>query len=528
MMKKNLITLIFLLVTILTSPCSGQEEDAAGTFAITGYRVKGNTIFDGAEMAGITAPYTGPAMTTEQIEQARNAQEKAYHELGYPTVLVNIPEQTVESGTVLLEVVESRIRRVRITGNRYYTMERIRNDLPSLAPGSILYLPRLQEELNRLNRGRDLKVAPVLQPGKNPGTIDVELKVVDRLPLHGSLELSNRASHDTSSLRLNGTLRYENLWQRSHSASLQYQTAPEEPDEVQVFAGSYILPSPWHPDDLLVLYGVASDSDTAFGQGFQVTGKGNMVGVRYVCSLPSYKSYAHNITMGVDYKDFDEELGFETGDEPVFTPVKYAPLSFAYTGSLPDSSGFTQFSAGLNMAFRGLVTDSSEFELKRFGARGNYLYATMGVERHQKLPAGFGLFLKLDGQLASQPLISNEQYSAGGMMSVRGYKESEEMGDNAIHAMAELSAADMTTFFARPWESVSAVPYVFFDYASLAVRSPLPGQEAGLDLSGTGVGLRGRVTDRISYDLCWAVALSTTEQTESGTDRANFVLKYEF
>ena len=50
MMKKNLITLIFLLVTILTSPCSGQEEDETGTFAITGYRVKGNTILDGAEM----------------------------------------------------------------------------------------------------------------------------------------------------------------------------------------------------------------------------------------------------------------------------------------------------------------------------------------------------------------------------------------------------------------------------------------------------------------------------------------------
>jgi hemolysin activation/secretion protein len=527
-MKKNRIALVCLLLALLASPCSGQEEEEAGTFAITGYTIKGNTILDAAELAGITSAYTGPVMTTGQIEQARDALEKLYHDRGYPTVLVNIPEQTVESGTVQLEVVESRVRRVRITGNRYYTMERIRTDLPSLAPGSILYLPRLQEELNRLNRSRDLKVAPVLQPGKYPGSIDVELKVVDRLPLHGSLELSNRASHDTSSLRANGALRYENLWQRSHSASLQYQTAPEEPDEVQVVAGSYILPSPWHPDDLLVFYGVASDSDTAFGQGFQVIGKGNIVGARYVCSLPSYKSYAHNITMGMDYKDFDEELGFTSGDEPVLTPVKYAPLSFAYTGSLPDGRGYTQFSAGLNMAFRGLVTDAEEFETKRFNARGNYLYATLGVERHQKLPAGFGLFVKLDGQLASQPLISNEQYSAGGMLSVRGYKESEEMGDNAIHAMAELSAADLASLFDRPWESVSVVPYLFFDYASLAVRSPLPGQEAGLDLSGTGAGLRGRLTDRISFDLCWAVALSTTERTESGTDRANFVLKYEF
>ncbi|MCK9294364.1 MAG: hypothetical protein M0P70_04720 [Desulfobulbaceae bacterium] len=528
MKKKSLIALICLLAVICTSPCFSQEGDVAGTFAINGYKIRGNTILDETELGKITSPFTGQAMTTEQIEEARDVLEKTYHSLGYPAVLVNIPEQTVEGGTVLLDVVESRIRRVRITGNRYYTMERIRTDLPSLAPGSILYLPRLQEELNRLNRSRDLKVAPVLQPGKYPGTIDVELKVQDRLPLHGSLELSNRASHNTSNLRLNGTLRYENLWQRGHSASLQYQTAPEKPDEVQVFAGSYILPSPWSPDDLLVLYGVVSDSDTAFGQGFQVTGKGNIVGGRYVCSLPSYESYAHNITMGMDYKDFDEQLGFASGDEPVYTPIKYAPLSFSYNGSLPDSSGLTQFSAGLNMAFRGLVSDFREFEVKRYGARGNYLFATLGVERHQQLPADFGLYLKLDGQLASQPLISNEQYTAGGMLSVRGYKESEEAGDNAIHAMAEFSAADLTTFFDQPWETVSAVPYIFYDYASLALRSPLPGQQAGIDLSGTGFGLRGRFTDQITYDLCWAMALAATEQTDSGTERVNFVVKYEF
>ncbi|MEW6519462.1 MAG: POTRA domain-containing protein [Thermodesulfobacteriota bacterium] len=527
MMRKNFIVLICLLASMITAPCFGQEEEA-GTFAITGYRVGGNTLLDETELGKITRPYTGPAMTTGQIEQARNALEKSYHALGYPAVLVNIPEQTVEDGTVRLEVVESRIRRVRITGNRYYTMERIRSDLPSLTPGSILYLPSLQEELNRLNRSRDLKIAPVLQPGKYPGTIDVELKVQDRLPLHGSLELSNRASHDTSSLRLNAMLRYENLWQRSHSASLQYQTAPEEPDEVQVFAGSYILPSPWRPDDLLVLYGVVSDSDTAFGQGFQVTGKGNIVGGRYVCALPAYESYAHNITMGLDYKDFDENLGFESGEDPVYTPVTYVPLSFSYTGSLPDSSGLTQFSAGLNMAFRGLVTDSREFAVKRYDARGNYLYATLGLERHQQLPAGFGLDLKLDGQLASQPLIANEQYTAGGMLSVRGYKESEEAGDNAFHFMAELSAADLISLFNQPWESVRAVPYIFYDYASLALRSPLPEQQASFDLSGAGAGLRGRFTDQISYDLCWAVALAATTQTGSGSDRVNFVVKYEF
>ena len=56
------------------------------------------------------------------------------------------------------------------------------------------------------------------------------------------------------------------------------------------------------------------------------------------------------------------------------------------------------------------------------------MYFTAGMERDHKLPSGMGLFLKLDGQIADQPLISHEQYIAGGMTNVRGYKEAEALG----------------------------------------------------------------------------------------------------
>ena len=83
-------------------------------------------------------------------------------------------------------------------------------------------------------------MTPVLRPGKTPGTVEVDLKVKDELPLHGSLELNDRYSTDTSRLRLSAMLRYDNLWQKEHSFSLQYQTAPEKPGEVKVWSGTYL------------------------------------------------------------------------------------------------------------------------------------------------------------------------------------------------------------------------------------------------------------------------------------------------
>ncbi|MFO7738008.1 MAG: ShlB/FhaC/HecB family hemolysin secretion/activation protein, partial [Desulfatiglandaceae bacterium] len=472
-------------------------------------------------------PFVGPAKTAEDVEDARSALESFYHKQGYVTVLVNIPEQTVESGTVRLEIIESKIRRVRITGNRYFTMEKIQKALPSFKEGEILHLPVLQEELAAVNRNPDIKVAPLLTPGKELGTIDVELKVKDKLPLHGSLELNNRSSHDTTNLRLNAIIRYDNLWQKEHSASFQFQTSPEDTDEVKAFAGSYVLPALWGKDQMLAVYGLYSDSEVATGEGFQTLGKGQIYGVRNIIPLPSIDTYTHSLSLGLDYKDFDDDLSFLTGEPAVTTPATYMPLSASYNSSLAHHSGVTSFSAGLNVAFRGLVTDMEEFQDKRFESRGNYLYATLAVERNQPLPRNLNLYAKLDGQIADQPLISNEQYFAGGLRNVRGYKEVEEAGDNAFHATLELSySTDGSRFNLGDWWRVS--PYVFFDYAYLRLKDSLPGEDSTNTLMGAGVGVRGYLTKYFEYELAWGRALEDTTRTDSGEDRFYFVTKGQF
>ncbi|MBN1105203.1 MAG: ShlB/FhaC/HecB family hemolysin secretion/activation protein [Deltaproteobacteria bacterium] len=521
-----------LLFAVLFAPrvfCHAQQQqEQTVTFEIRLFEIKGNTLFDEFDIEQVLRPFAGPEKTAEDVEKARDALEKLYHEKGYPAVFVNIPEQTVEEGTVRLQVIESRIGRVKVSGNRYFSRTKIRKKLASLQPGEILYVPAVQEDLAIINRNPDLKVAPVLAPGRELGLIDVELKVADRLPLHGSLELNNRSTHDTTDLRANALIRYDNLWQKEHSVSVQYQTSPQDMDEVQVIAGSYVLPAPWNEDFLVALYGVWSDSETAFGEGFRVTGKGNIFGARLVMPLPGKDAYNHNVTAGLDYKNFDETLGFLSEAEGgVKTPMRYLPLLFSYNGTLQDSWGQTRFSGGLNMVFRGLVTDQRQFEVKRYQAKGNYLFATLGVERMQKLPFGFGLFAKLDGQIADQPLISNEQFTAGGMESVRGYKESEVLGDDAIHGTIELLGPDLGDLVGLTGK-VQFLPFLFYDFATLRTQEPLPEQDEWQTIQGVGVGVRGKISKYVEYEVSAARALEDTDKVVSGDYEVYFKVKAAF
>ncbi len=515
-------------VQIPEPPPEPEDPSRGPTFPIQAFIVRGNTLFSEQRLAEVLAPYGGPRKTAEDVEAARTALEAFYHERGYPTVMVSVPAQTVENGMVTLEVVEMTIGSVKVKGNRYYRSHLVRKRVPSLETGEIIWVPRLQEELTRANGTPNMKITPSMAPGEEPGTVDVELAVEDRFPLHGSLQLSNRKSPNTTDLRLNALIRYDNLWQLEHSASLQYQTSPMDLNEVEVIAASYVMPTPWKESHSLAFYSLWTDSNSAFGEGFKTFGKGWLLGARYVMPLPAYKKYNHSVTLGLDYKDFEDTLDFGSQSNVLDkTPVQYLPASLAYSASIADSWGFTQFSGGINAAFRGVVSQSYEFEEKRFKAHSNYLYATAGIERVQNLPKEWSLYLKADGQVSDQPLISNEQYAAGGMESVRGYLESEVLGDDAFHMTVELNAPDIFKVF-QLGDKVRGTPYAFYDHAFLRIQRELPAQDDDFHLAGTGLGIRGGFTRFFTYDVCWGIALSDTERTQSGKNRVYFDMKYQF
>jgi len=505
------------------APPAEAEQTGEYSFPIRTFYVSGNTLFPDEQINGLLTPLTGEGKKSADVEAARDLLEKFFHDNGYPAVLVNIPEQSTDGGMIQLQVLEGKVGAVVVTGNRWFSTKMLRERLPSLTPGNQVSSAAIKQDFTAINQNPDRKVTPGMGPGKEPGTVDFEVKVEDQLPFHGSLELNNKAGHNSTELRLLSQLRYDNLWQQEHSLSLQYQMSPQDTRQVKVFNGTYMLPLPWNRDHRFILYGMWTGSETPVGDGFRSTGKGIVVGGRYLLPLKGSDRYTHSLTFGADYKDFEDVL--TTADADVRTPVTYLPVSLAYSASLfdPASKSLTLLNAGVGMTFRGAVTDQTEFNDKRFKGRANYMTATLGLEQRQPLWAGFDLTAKLDGQLASEPLISNEEFSAGGMDSVRGYRESEAMSDSGLHWSLEAIAPDLGGL--AGWSWLTARPYLFHDLAQLWVMEPLVGQEKKTLLQGMGAGMRGTVTKWMEYQLDGGFALEATSRTPAGSSRVNFKVK---
>jgi len=508
--------------------CSFTLVVAEMTFEIRGYEITQNELIPDGDIQELLWPYIGHTRTTEDVEKARAEVEKYFQQQGYLRVMVNIPEQTLESGIVRLEVLDSKVGRVQVTGNRYYTKEMLLRELPSITPGQVLNVADINNDFGKIARNPNLKIKLGLVPGRKPGEDTVQLEVEDKLPLHGRIELNNHASHDTSNLRLSGMIRYDNLWQKNHSISLQAQTSPENTDEVQVVSSSYVMPSSWDPEQLFVFYAVWSNSESSTGGDINVVGKGNILGARYIQPLSGTKNYAHNLTIGVDYKKFDETVDFSDGSEdPIVTPISYVPISLNYGSSLRGETGFTLFSSGITATVRGLGAEQKEFATKNYQSRGNYLRFNASVERRQQLPASMHLNLKLQGQLASEPLISNEQFSAGGVDSVHGYKESEASGDNAFAASVELVGPELFKLAGCDYRA-TATPRLIYEHSSIELIEPLPGQDEHISLNGLGAAVQGQLREGLEYRFDWGLALSETGKTDSGTQRVYFSLVYQF
>lgn len=490
-------------------------------FDIFEFQVEGNTKLKNEQIETAIYPHMGEKKSIDDVNKARDALEKTYHQAGYLTVLVDIPEQDVDKKVVRLNVTEGKVGKLRIKDSHYFSLGRIKELSPSVKEGEVPHFPTLQADITRLNRTADKRVTPVLRAGKTFGTVDVDLKVEDALPVHANLELNNRYSRDTTKPRLGGMIRYDNLWQREHSLSLNFLVSPENTDEVQVLSANYLMRFDTS-DTLLALYGVKSKSNVATVGGINILGDGTILGARLIKPLPTVDNYFHSLSLGIDYKDFGQTIVF---GNKFNTPVTYAPLSAAYSGTWQGTSGRTQLNTGVNLGLRGFVSDEAEFRARRLGAKPNFFVAKIDLQRVQNLPKDFQLLAKIDGQYSGVPLIPNEQFLVGGADTVRGYLESEEAGDQGIHSTLELSTPVL--FKEVTWLQNTKLA-AFYDIAKIRTIDPAVGQERQSVLSGYGIGLRAKAWKNFNFNLDLAWALRDSAATEKGDFLSHIRFWYEF
>ncbi len=531
--KKSLVFASLCMALPVWADTAAPAQKARPKLTIYEYQITGNSLLDPRDLERLLEPFLGEGQEVSVVEKAAKKIERLYKDKGYPTVYVNIPEQDVRNGVIKMNVVEGKVQRLRITGANYYTLSGIRDELPAVQEGKTPYFPDLQQQLTKINaRSQHLKVTPVLKPGKFPGSVDIELKVKDELPWVNQLSVSNYNSANTTRPRLEFNTAYNNLWQKDHGLSLQYQTSPEDTEEVSIWGFTYLLPA--YQRHRAAVYMVKSDSQVASLGGqtaFTALGKGDIYGLRYIIPLQSHSQFLHSVSLNFDYKDFTDTLEIagnrEKGQADLrqdLAPIAYGLFGFDYDMTFVRAKGSDRFGFGGRWGMRGL-NDDKEFQAKRPKSEPNFAYTTLSARMTRDIFAGWQARLNAKTQLSDGLLIGNEQFSIGGNETVRGYFQSETLGDTGIYAQAELRTPVLvkSVSWLKDWRLLA-----FVDAGEVKVKSPLPQQIARNTLGSFGVGTRLKITSDISLSLDGAKTLNEGAKTPDDQWRVDAQVRWQF
>jgi hemolysin activation/secretion protein len=589
---------------------AAATNKAAATLDIRAYRIEGNSVLT-PDNFGVLSNYTGTNISFPKLREGLGLLQLRYRALGFPTVSVTLPPQKPTNGVIVVKVVEGRLSQINISGNKYFSTPNVLRALPSLTTNILLNTRWLQPELDQANASRDRQIYPVISPGLEPGTTMLDLKVKDRLPLHGREEINNKSSPGTTPLRIDTAVQYGNLWQRDHQFGVDYNFSPqqfkgdpetpldspmvasysafyrlplgtgrgyrEETEQHPATFGydeishKFNLPPPTgHPD--LTIYASRSSSDTplqvgplAFilrtnqetitSQSFQHTPTiNNNIGMKLTVPLQERWGISSSMSFGVDFKMFRSQslstnvsvlsiYGLDNFGNPVLETNKtayipgdsqqslyYFPLSYGWVGSRPDPYGSFTFSWNQSVFLQPLASARSDFQnaAGSTNAGGNYTVINASLFRQQRIYHDWTATLNLNGQWASEPVISNEQTGIGGSGGVRGYEEGAAYGDTGWRALFDLHAPAVNIgYFATPDGDVPALLRcsLFMDYGQIFLldRPALPLHE--IDQWGTGAAFLLNVGEHFDARLTLAWAL---EGEELGSARAYFSVGGQF
>jgi len=219
-----------------------------------------------------------------------------------------------------------------------------------------------------------------------------------------------------------------------------------------------------------------------------------------------------------------------TVSSPTVTALRlhYLPLNVHYEASLHDSLGLNTFSLGLggNVWHSGSVGNLQAIS-GSVKSSGHWFVLNPGYSRTLEFFTNWVTLFRADGQWASEPLISNEQFGAGGVNSVRGYQEGQVFGDTGWHVSLEQQTPPQLVAYLRGNVPLTVRGSVYMDYADTYLLDPQT-RPASTALWGTGVGGVASMGSHWEARFLFSLPLLGTATTEAYAPFFNFSLMAQF
>jgi hemolysin activation/secretion protein len=275
------------------------------------------------------------------------------------------------------------------------------------------------------------------------------------------------------------------------------------------------------------------------------------LGARFTTPIKPVLGLSSSLSAGLDYKNYRStliqsrtfqgiyyvpEIG-NTGppfiafpstavstERKIFTSVRYLPFAVNWDANETDATGNTTFSLGQTFNFSAIFDQKTNFQVVAASSKatGNYYVITPGLTREQRISGDYGVRLHADGQWANQPLISNEQFSMGGLAGPRGYRDGAQYGDTGWRVQIEPHSPYWNMGLAFDKAPIVTRIYAFLDYGQSYLLDPGPSRLGTVSMLGTGAGVDVSIGEHFDTRVNLGVPLLDIPGQEAGHLRVEF------
>ena len=276
-------------------------------------------------------------------------------------------------------------------------------------------------------------------------------------------------------------------------------------------------------------------------------------GFRLSEPLPESKGWRLNWSGGGDYKYYlsessktntviIKEITVDANNQPnpptistISSPtprtrksLEYFPVALRLDANRRTAWGIT--TVGLNFGANPWYSGTRSNLQSISGSRdsdGHWVVINPSFSQDIFFRTNWTMSLRMDGQWASEPLISNEQFGIGGINSVRGYHEGQVFGDTGWHTSLEFKTPPHVVGIVYGRQPLTVRGTVYMDYGEAYLLDP-QGRNSGTSLWGTGLGFVATAGSHWEARLLFSWPLIGTPTISAYEPFFNFALTAQF
>ena len=475
----------------INPPALTETLPGGATVALKRISLSGNTRFTEAELLAVLGQSVGQSLDLAGLRALANRISEHYRQSGYPFARAYLPPQPMTDGALRIEVVEGRYGQVQAKiSNDAALQARAQAFLTPLQSGAVIESAPLERLTLLLDDQPGIKVAPILRPGQEVGTGDLDVNIERSEGITGDVGADNHSNRYTGRNRLKFDLNVNSPFVLGDQITVRSLVSDQD-----MWLGilGYSLPL-----GAAGLRGNINYSHSYYELGGSFA-DARQSGIADVVSLGlSYsvlRRQVSNITVTGSWQD--KKLNDKNGQVGTETKKTSSTLPLTLNFDVRDGWGGGGISYGsLVWTVGRLRLDSSLLANdQQAKTAGRFTKVNLDLARVQAINSSLTLFGRLSAQSTHKNLDSSEDFGLGGATGVRAYPSGEGFGDEGWLAQLELRYA-----------SGPYAPYVFYDAGHIKTNAKpwSTGVKANeRTLAGAGVGLRYQ---RSSWSLDAALA----------------------